>query len=198
MSALEVLQHCPSQCRMLLDNIGIVDLKSSNLIMFNLENYMSRLSHQLDFHVDVVVHNQKIHRTILDEGASTCVMSLSCWKGLKSTTLKKSPMILRALNGKGFHSHWILQSFPIQLGGKTVTVDVKVVDSPLDYNLLLGRSWFYSMNKSFNVYNFLIREKLSLLISWISARPMLALLLPTIFLSWETIRSRMKALVLAY
>jgi hypothetical protein len=32
------------------------------------------------------------------------------------------------------------------LGGKTVTIDVEVVDAPLDYNLLLGRSWFYAMN----------------------------------------------------
>jgi hypothetical protein len=32
------------------------------------------------------------------------------------------------------------------LGGKTVTVDVEVVDAPLDYNLLLERSWFYAMN----------------------------------------------------
>jgi hypothetical protein len=31
------------------------------------------------------------------------------------------------------------------LGGKTVIVDVEVVDAPLDYNLLLGRSWFYAM-----------------------------------------------------
>jgi hypothetical protein len=31
------------------------------------------------------------------------------------------------------------------LGGKTIIVDVEVVDAPLDYNLLLGRSWFYSM-----------------------------------------------------
>jgi hypothetical protein len=31
------------------------------------------------------------------------------------------------------------------LGGKIVTVDVKVVDDPFDYNLLLGRSWFYAM-----------------------------------------------------
>jgi hypothetical protein len=31
------------------------------------------------------------------------------------------------------------------LGGKTVTVDVEVVNAPLDYNLLLGRSWFYAM-----------------------------------------------------
>jgi hypothetical protein len=145
MSALEVLQHCPIQRRMLLAAIGIVDPKSSNHIMFNLDNYASQLSHQLSFQVDVVVHNQQIHRTILDEGASTCIMSLACWKGLKSPSLNKSPMMLRAFDGRGFHPHGILQSLPIQLGGKTITVDVEVVDAPLDYNLLLGRSWFYAM-----------------------------------------------------
>jgi hypothetical protein len=31
------------------------------------------------------------------------------------------------------------------LGGKTIIVDVEVVDAPLDYNLLPRRSWFYSM-----------------------------------------------------
>jgi hypothetical protein len=66
-----------------LASIGIVDHESSNHIMFNLENYVSQLSHQLAFQVDVVVHNQQIHQTILDEGASTCVMSLACWKSLK-------------------------------------------------------------------------------------------------------------------
>jgi hypothetical protein len=71
-------------------------------------------------------------------------MSLACWKGLKSLALNKSPMMLRSFYGKGFHPHGILQSLPIQLGGKTITVDVEVVDAPLDY-LLLGRSWFYAM-----------------------------------------------------
>jgi hypothetical protein len=73
-------------------------------------------------------------------------MSLACWKSLKSLTLNKSPMMLRAFNGKGFHPHGLLQSLPIQLGGKTVTVDVEVVDASLDYNLLLERSWFYAMS----------------------------------------------------
>jgi hypothetical protein len=96
MSALEVLQHCPNQRRMLLATIGVVDPDSSNNIMFNLDNYTSRLSHQLAFQVDVVVHNQQIHRTILDEVASTCVMSLACWKSLKSPALNKSPTMLHA------------------------------------------------------------------------------------------------------
>jgi hypothetical protein len=72
-------------------------------------------------------------------------MSLVCWKGLKSPALNKSPTMLHAFDGKGFHPHGILQSLPIQLGGKNITVDVEVVDAPLDYNLLLGRSWFYAM-----------------------------------------------------
>jgi hypothetical protein len=145
MSALEVLQHYPSQRRILLATLWTIDPESSNHIMFNLDNYASRLSHQLAFQVDVVVHNQQIHQTILDEGASTCFMSLVCWKGLKSLALKKSPTMLHTFDGKGFHPHGILQYLPIQLGGKIVTVDVNVVDAPLDYNLLLGWSWFYDM-----------------------------------------------------
>jgi hypothetical protein len=74
MSALEVLQHYPSQRRTVLAAIDTVDPESSNHIMFNLDNYVSQLSHQLSFQVDVVVKNQQIHRTVLDEGASTCVM----------------------------------------------------------------------------------------------------------------------------
>jgi hypothetical protein len=145
MSALEVLQHCPNQRRMLLAAIGAIDPELSNHIMFNLDNYTSRLSHQLAFQVDVVVHNQQIHKTVLDEGASTCVMSLACWKSLKSPALNKSLTMLHTFNGRGFHHHGVLESLPIQLGGKTDTVDVEVVDAPLDYNLLLGRSWFYAM-----------------------------------------------------
>ena len=31
------------------------------------------------------------------------------------------------------------------MGGKTIAIEVEVVDAPLDYNLLLGRNWMYSM-----------------------------------------------------
>jgi hypothetical protein len=99
MCALEVLQNYPSQHRTLLVSIGAFDPESSNHIMFNLDNFMSRLSHQISFQIDVVVHNQQIHRTILDEGASTCVMSLACCKGLKSPALNKSPTMLCAFDG---------------------------------------------------------------------------------------------------
>jgi hypothetical protein len=57
MSALEVLQQCPSQRRTLLAAIGIFDPESSNSITFNLDNFTSLLSHELAFQVDVVAHN---------------------------------------------------------------------------------------------------------------------------------------------
>jgi hypothetical protein len=83
----------------LLEEIGAIDPKSSNTITFNLDNYKLRFSHQLTFQIDVVVHNQHIHRTILDEGASTYVMSLTYCKGLKSVGLNQSPIMLKEFDG---------------------------------------------------------------------------------------------------
>ena len=53
--------------------------------------------------------------------------------------------MLKAFDGHVFKLHGIVPSFPITLGGKTVNVEVEVVDAPIDYNLLLGRSWTYVM-----------------------------------------------------
>ena len=39
----------------------------------------------------------------------------------------------------------ILSQFPITLEEKTVCIDVMVVQSPLDFNLLLGRDYVYAM-----------------------------------------------------
>ena len=73
------------------------------------------------------------------------VMSLSCWKGLGSPELSQSTTMLIDLDGISFQMHGILPSLKVQLGGKTVAIEVEVVDAPLDYNLLLGRNWMYSM-----------------------------------------------------
>ena len=74
-----------------------------------------------------------------------CVMSLTYWKSIGSLTLSQSMTMLIAFDGHSFQPHGILLVFPVQLGGKTVVVDVEVVDAPLDYNLLLGHNWTYAM-----------------------------------------------------
>ena len=39
----------------------------------------------------------------------------------------------------------ILPHLPITFGGKTICIDVMVVQGPLDFNLLLGRDYVYTM-----------------------------------------------------
>ena len=89
--------------------------------------------------------NYTIKSTVIDEGAAASVMSLAYWKGLGSPTLSKSANMLTAFDGRSFRPHEILPSLKVHLGGKIVVIEVEVVDAPLDYNLLLGRNWMYSM-----------------------------------------------------
>ena len=78
---------------------------------------------------------------MINEGAPTCVMSISCWKALGSPKLVPSNTLLTAFNISSFRPLGILPSFEIKLVGKVVSVEIEVFDAPLDYNLLLGRSW---------------------------------------------------------
>ena len=49
MSALEVLQSFPTQRKKLLTALGAMDPKNSNIITFKLDDFKTRLSHQLAF-----------------------------------------------------------------------------------------------------------------------------------------------------
>jgi hypothetical protein len=97
------------------------------------------------FQIHVEYSKYTIKRAVVDEGTATCVMSLVCWKAPGSPTLSKSSNMLTSFDGHYFHPQSILPSFLVQLGGKTVEVEVDVVDAPLDYNLLLGRNWTYAI-----------------------------------------------------
>ena len=146
MSTLEVLQSCPTQRTNLLNALGDLDPKNSNLIHFNVKNYKSRLPHKLAFQIITKVVRKKVFRTVLDKGASTSVLSLSCWKSIGSPELVTSPTTLKAFDEQGFHPHGLIPSLSVEIGGKFVSIQLEVVDSLLDYNLLLGRNWFYAMN----------------------------------------------------
>jgi hypothetical protein len=149
MSSLEVLQRFPTQRKALLTSLGSTETCNLGIIMLDTTDLKPRLPYHVEFHI-VVAHPTKIFthnifRTVVDEGASTCVMSLACWKAIGQPSLSPSPTLLTTFDGHSFRPHGIIPSFPVQLGGKTVCVKVEVVDAPLDYNLLLGWSWTYSM-----------------------------------------------------
>jgi hypothetical protein len=119
------------------------------MIMLDTTNLKPRLPYHVVFQI-VVAHPTKIFTwnifcTVVDEGDSTCVMSLSCWKAIGQLELSPSPTLLTVFDGRSFRPHGIIPSFPVQLGGNTVCVEVEVVDAPIDYNLLLVCSWTYAM-----------------------------------------------------
>jgi hypothetical protein len=145
MSTLQVLQSCSAQRKALLKAIGGIDLTDTNLIVFDLDDHIPQLPPQLEFQIQVVVSDKNICRTVIDEGASTCVIYFACWKAIGSPPLNESQNTLKAFNGSSFKPYSVLPSFPITLEGKTVQVELEVFDTPLDYNILLGRSWIDSM-----------------------------------------------------
>jgi hypothetical protein len=99
MSSLKVLQSFPAQRKALLKAISGIDPTDTNLIIFDLEDHVPRLPPQLAFQIQVVVENKNICRTVIDEGASTCVMSVTCWKSIGSPTLTESHNTLKDFNG---------------------------------------------------------------------------------------------------
>ena len=99
MSTLEVLQSCPTQHKNLLIALGYLDSDNTNLIHFNVENYKPRLPHKLAFQIISKVVGKKVFRTVLDEGALTSVLSLTCWKALGSPELVTSPTTLKSFDG---------------------------------------------------------------------------------------------------
>jgi hypothetical protein len=133
----------------MLSTLGSVETCNLETIMLDTTELKPRLPYHVAFWI-VMAHPTKsftrnIFRTVVDEGTSTCVMSLACWKAIDQPILSMSPTLLTAFDDHSFRPHGFIPSFPVQLGGKIVCVKFEVVNVPLEYNLLLGRSWTYAM-----------------------------------------------------
>ena len=113
---------------------------------FNLSDVKIHLLYHVALSIDVIHGRKTIGRAVVDEGSSTCVMSLYFWKALGYPELVPSNTLLTAFDGISFHPHGILPAFEVKLAGKAVSIEVEVIDAPLDYNLLLARSWTYAMS----------------------------------------------------
>ena len=145
MSALEVLKTCPTQRKALLASLWAVYPSDSNLITFDTENGEPCMPSTIAFQILVSIQNLVVHRCIVDEGESTCVMSTLVWKKIGSPILQPSSTTLRDYDGHPTKSQGILPHVPITLAEKIVLIDIEAVNTQLDYNLLHGRSYMYAM-----------------------------------------------------
>ena len=132
----------------MLSALGVNDDDSSSMIKFETVGLQPRLPYYVSLLIHVECLNMTIKRTVIDEDDAASMMSLSCWKGLGSPELSKSVTMLTTFDGRSFRLHGILPSLKVHLGGNTIAIEVEVADAPLDYNLLLGRNWMYSMHTS--------------------------------------------------
>ena len=124
----------------MLSSLGVSDDSSSSMIKFETMGVQPCLPYYVSLLIHVECLNNTIMCTFIDEGIAASLMSLSYWKGFGSPTLSQSTgTMLIAFDGRSFWLHGIIPSLKFQLGGKTVAIEVEVVDVPLDYNLLLGR-----------------------------------------------------------
>jgi hypothetical protein len=93
----------------------------------------------------VKIQNIKVHRCIIDEGASTCIVSKTVWKKLGSSELVPSVITLRSYDGRPSSPKGLFQNVLVELGRKTILIDIEVIDTPLNYNILFGHRYMYAM-----------------------------------------------------
>jgi hypothetical protein len=98
------------------------------------------------FQIRVEVNSNNIYLCIVDEGAFTSILSSLTWKYLGSPKLVSTSHELLDFDRRPSEYLGVIPEFPISLGGKTIRVDVIVVQGSLDFNMLLEHDYVYAMN----------------------------------------------------
>jgi hypothetical protein len=67
------------------------------------------------------------------------------WQKLGSLELIPFSITLRDYDRRPYSPEGLFQNVPVELRGKTILIDIEVIDAPLDYNILFGCSYMYAM-----------------------------------------------------
>jgi hypothetical protein len=108
----------------LLYVLGYLDLCGSKVIKFDVTDVKPHFPYHVAFQFHMDYLNYTIKRIVIDEDVARCMMSLPSWKVIGSLTLSQYSTMLTTFYGHSFCPHGILPAFLVQLGGKTVEVDV--------------------------------------------------------------------------
>jgi hypothetical protein len=126
--------------------LGEVDIADNRLITFDLDNGEPRPPSLVDFYIPIKIWNITIHQCIINEVASTCIMSKLVWKRLISPEVIPSVITRRTYDDRPSYPKGIFQNVHVELEGKTILIDIEFIDAQLDYNILFICSYMYAMN----------------------------------------------------
>jgi hypothetical protein len=73
-------------------------------------------------------------------------MSKVVWQKLDSPEIVPYAITLIAYDDRPSSPKGIFQNVPVELGGKSILIDIEFIDAPLDYNILFRCSYMYAMN----------------------------------------------------
>jgi hypothetical protein len=72
-------------------------------------------------------------------------MSKIVWQKLGSLELIPSAITLQDYDGRPSSPEGLFQNVLVELEGKTILIDIEVIDTLLDYNIFFGHSYMYAM-----------------------------------------------------
>jgi hypothetical protein len=99
----------------------------------------------IPFQIIVQVCGLDVTKTLIDEGSSVSILSSIAWQALGCPPLAPVTQNMLVFNRRTSQPLGTLPQFSVTLGGKTVFIDVMVVQDSLDFSLLLGRDYVYAM-----------------------------------------------------
>jgi hypothetical protein len=92
----------------------------------------------IPFQITVQVCGRDVPQTLIDEGLSVSILSSIAWQALGCSPLALVTQNLLAFDRRTSQPLGTLPQFPVTLGGKTVFIDIMVVQDPLDFLYSLG------------------------------------------------------------
>jgi hypothetical protein len=117
MPALEVLQIFLAQRKALLTALGSIETCNMGTIILDTTDLKPCLPYHIAFQIVVAYPTKTFTHNIfcmmVDEGTSTCVMLLACWKAIGQPILSPSPTLFTAFDSHSFQPHGIISSFPM-------------------------------------------------------------------------------------
>ena len=121
-------------------------LPSPQIVSFDWDSLVDPcLPSTTPFQINFQVENYIITRCIVDEGAYVSILSTHAWIGMGSPNLMSVVNQSLAFDRRPSQTLGVLIQTPVTLGGKTILVDFMVIEDPLDFNMLLGHDYVYSM-----------------------------------------------------
>jgi hypothetical protein len=100
--ALDVLHMCPLEKNALLSILGDLDPCDSKVINFCVTDVRPLLPYHVPFQIHVEYMKITNKFIVIDEGVTTCVMSLTCWKSIGSLNLSQWMNMLTTFDGNSF------------------------------------------------------------------------------------------------